>query len=157
MKSAFASIILLAMLSLEMTGGARICAAAPYNQPLIDQATIAAESWLKLVDSGNYQVSYDQASSLFKNAVTEAQWAEQVGVVRRPLGPLESRKVRHAQYATTLPGAPDGQYVVIQYRRLVQEQAIGDRNRHPDARQGRPVARVRVLHQVGLHKAFTVV
>jgi hypothetical protein len=116
MKSAFASIILLAMLSLEMTGGARICAAAPYNQPLIDQATIAAESWLKLVDSGNYQVSYDQASSLFKNAVTEAQWAEQVGVVRRPLGPLESRKVRHAQYATTLPGAPDGQYVVIQYR-----------------------------------------
>src|SRR5271168_544242 len=116
MKSAFASIILLAMLSLEMTGGARICAAAPDNQPLIDQATIAAESWLKLVDSGNYQVSYDQASSLFKNAVTEAQWAEQVGVVRRPLGPLESRKVRHAQYATTLPGAPDGQYVVIQYR-----------------------------------------
>jgi hypothetical protein len=111
MKTTFASIVLIAII-----GGAGICAAAPDNQPQIDQATAAAGNWLKLIDSGNYQASYDQASSLFKNAVTEAQWAQQVGVVRRPLGSLKSRKVRRAQYTTSAPGAPDGQYVVIQYR-----------------------------------------
>ena len=29
---------------------------------------------------------------------------------------LVSRRVKTARYATSLPGAPDGQYVVIQYR-----------------------------------------
>ena len=34
---------------------------------------------------------------------------------RTPLGQTVSRKVRSAVYKTSLPGAPDGEYVVIQY------------------------------------------
>lgn len=34
---------------------------------------------------------------------------------RDPLGKLVSRKLKSADYKTSLPGAPDGQYVVIQY------------------------------------------
>jgi len=34
---------------------------------------------------------------------------------RDPLGAMVSRKLKSATYAKTLPGAPDGEYVVIQY------------------------------------------
>jgi hypothetical protein len=35
--------------------------------------------------------------------------------VREPLGKVISRKLQSAQFTKSLPGAPDGQYVVIRY------------------------------------------
>ena len=35
--------------------------------------------------------------------------------VRKPLGGLVSRRLKSAQPATSLPGAPDGEYVVMQF------------------------------------------
>jgi len=78
-------------------------------------AEAAAEAWLKFVDSGDYSQSWLDASSLFKAAVTEKDWYRQITAARGPLGALLSRKLKSAQYKTELPGAPDGQYVVIQY------------------------------------------
>lgn len=75
----------------------------------------AADAWLKLVDSAQYAESWEAAAPLFKDAVTEQQWATQVGAVRKPLGAVESRTLKSAVPATSLPGAPDGHYVVIQY------------------------------------------
>ena len=75
----------------------------------------AAKSWLALVDSGNYGESWNQAAQLFKQQVTAAQWESAVKAARGPLGTLQSRRVQSAQYTKTLPGAPDGEYVVIQY------------------------------------------
>ena len=75
----------------------------------------SAESWLALVDAGKYGDSWDQAATIFKGAVTKADWQTKVGAVRAPLGKLVSRKVKSAQFSKTLPGAPDGEYVVIQY------------------------------------------
>ena len=34
---------------------------------------------------------------------------------RTPFGALKSRKVKSTQYTTTLPGAPDGHYVIVQF------------------------------------------
>jgi len=78
-------------------------------------AEAASEAWLKFVDSGDYSQSWVEASSLFKAAVKEKDWERQVRAARKPLGALFSRKLKSAEYATKLPGAPDGQYVVIQY------------------------------------------
>ena len=93
------------------------------DQVAVDEATKAADRWLKLVDNGDYKQSWMTASTIFKNAVTEAQWARQVGSVRKPLGALVSRKLKSAQYATILPGAPDGKYVVIQYDSVFQNKS----------------------------------
>jgi len=93
------------------------------DQTAVDEATRAADRWLKLVDAGDYKQSWDTASSLLKNAVTEDQWAQQVGTARKPLGALVSRKLKSAQYATSLPGAPDGKYVVIQYDSVFQNKS----------------------------------
>ncbi|HME32652.1 MAG TPA: DUF4019 domain-containing protein [Terriglobales bacterium] len=90
-------------------------ALAQDNSAKIKAAEAAAESWLKFVDSGDYSQSWVEASSLFKAAVTEKEWEQKVKAARSPLGALFDRKLKSAQYKTELPGAPDGQYVVIQY------------------------------------------
>ena len=40
---------------------------------------------------------------------------QKVRAARGPLGKVASRKLKSAQYKTSLPGAPDSKYVVIQY------------------------------------------
>jgi hypothetical protein len=75
----------------------------------------AAESWLGLVDAGKYAESWTEAATYFRNAVPQAQWEQSLGAVRAPLGALVSRAVSNAAYRTTLPGAPDGEYVLIQF------------------------------------------
>jgi hypothetical protein len=75
----------------------------------------SAEAWLALIDSGKYAESWDEASQVFKGALTRDQWASTVKGVRVPLGTVQSRKFKSATYTKTLPGAPDGEYVVIQY------------------------------------------
>ena len=85
--------------------------AADSDQPAID----AANAWLALVDAGKDADSWTSAASLFKKAVTKEQWTAQVQAARQPLGALVARKVSTHTAATSLPGAPDGHYVVIQY------------------------------------------
>lgn len=75
----------------------------------------SAESWLALVDSGKYADSWQESASLFKAQVTKDQWSSMISATRDPLGKLVSRKLKSAQYTKTLPGAPDGEYVVIQF------------------------------------------
>ena len=78
-------------------------------------AIVSAEKWLRIVDKGKYSESWEESSEYFKQAVTQDQWEQAVQAVREPLGKLISRKVKSATYTTSLPGAPDGQYVVIQF------------------------------------------
>jgi hypothetical protein len=78
-------------------------------------AQAAARQWLSLVDQGKYAESWENAAAYFKNSVPEKQWMQSMKGARQPLGKLVSRKLLNATFATNLPGAPDGQYVVIQY------------------------------------------
>jgi Protein of unknown function (DUF4019) len=80
-----------------------------------DLAQTSAQSWLALTDSGKYAESWQAGSDLFKAAITQSKWADALTGVRTPLGKVLSRKLKSATYTKTLPGAPDGEYVVIQY------------------------------------------
>ncbi len=77
-------------------------------------AAIAAEKWLGIVDGEKYVESWSEAAELFRNAVKQEQWEQLLRVSRKPLGRLVSRKIKTKTYTTSLPGAPDGEYVVIQ-------------------------------------------
>jgi hypothetical protein len=81
-----------------------------------DAARKAAEAWLALVDEGKYGESWEQAAALFKDKVTREQWVAAMNGTRKPLGALKSRSLLGSKYMTNLPGAPDGEYVVIQYK-----------------------------------------
>ena len=87
-----------------------------HANPTAEKAALtSAGAWLGLVDGGKYAESWDQAAEYFRNAVTKEQWVASLGAVRTPLGKLVSRKLKSKKYTKTLPGAPDGEYVVIEY------------------------------------------
>ena len=83
----------------------------------------SAESWLALTDSGKFAESWDEASQLFKSAITRQQWTSTVKGVREPLGKVLSRKFKTATYTRTLPGVPDGDYVVVQFETSFEHKA----------------------------------
>jgi hypothetical protein len=91
-----------------------------------EKAAIAAtEKWLRIVDEGKYSESWKESSEYFKQAIQQDQWEHAVQSVREPLGKLISRKVKSATYTTSLPGAPDGQYVVIQFNTSFENKKSG--------------------------------
>jgi uncharacterized protein DUF4019 len=87
-----------------------------FSQSAAEKTAVnSGDKWLALVDAGDYGASWDEAAQMFKNAVSKEQWTQTANAVRTPLGKLNSRRLKSATYKTTLPGAPDGQYVVVQY------------------------------------------
>ncbi len=78
-------------------------------------ATKAADAWLKLVDDGKYKETWEQAPTVFRNHVSPDKWEAKLRATREPLGAAVSRKFKSAQFKTNLPGAPPGEYVVIEY------------------------------------------
>ncbi len=88
-----------------------------------DEGIAAGNSWLAVVDAEQYDESWEQACAFFKGVVPKDQWVGQISGVRGPLGSVLSREVASAAYTTKLPGAPDGEYVVIEYRTKFQNKA----------------------------------
>lgn len=80
-----------------------------------EAAERAADSWLALVDKADYSASWDQSAEILKGAVTKEQWGKALANSRGQFGKVLSRKLKSATFTTTLPGAPDGHYVVILY------------------------------------------
>lgn len=78
-------------------------------------AKAAARQWLVLVDAGRYAESWEAAAGYFRKAVSKDVWQKQLRTARAPLGDVRARELMSAVYATSLPGAPDGEYVMIQY------------------------------------------
>jgi hypothetical protein len=81
----------------------------------VAKAEAAALAWLTLTDAGDYPRSWDQAAGYFQASISKPNWTNAVGKIRQPLGRLISRRVKSAKFTRSLPGAPDGEYVVIQY------------------------------------------
>lgn len=79
-------------------------------------AQAAAEKWLTLIDRGEYGAAWDQCAQLFRERVTRQQWIDSLPNTRAPFGAVKSRKVDAAGYKSSLPGAPDGQYVTVRLR-----------------------------------------
>ncbi len=82
----------------------------------VDEALTAAETWLALVDAGRYGESWSEGAAYFRKAVNQNQWEKALEAVRTPLGKALSRQRLSADFTTSLPGAPDGRYVVIRFQ-----------------------------------------
>lgn len=94
--------------------------AVPYASEKEAEAVSAAGKWLGMVDEGSYAESWKAAAAYFRNAVNREQWERSLQAARSPLGGLLSRKVMTSTYRTSLPGAPDGEYVVIEFETSFQ-------------------------------------
>ena len=120
--------LILSLAALALAGaafGAAKHAPAAHAKPAVIKpaAQQAAEEWLSMMDCGGYEECYDDAATLFRSQLTSDQWVKAVSSVRSPLGALKSRTLKTIRYTKTLPGAPDGDYAVIQYHTVFAKKA----------------------------------
>ena len=118
----------LLLVSLALRGGLHAQDTASSPTPAIQNggeiaAKAAADIWLALVDDGRYESSYQTAAGTFQTLVTRDQWVKLAGSGRNLLGKARSRAVKDTKFSTTMPGAPDGQYVVVHYAASFEKKA----------------------------------
>jgi hypothetical protein len=81
----------------------------------VEQAKEAATRWLAAADQGNGAATWDQAAAPFQAAVSKAAWSDALAKAREPFGAMKSRELSAANFTRSLPGAPEGEYVVLRY------------------------------------------
>ena len=84
-------------------------------------AVSSARFWLSLIDYGRYSSSWQKASAYFRGAVTEKSWTASMEGFRKPLGKLVSRELVKVQESSSLPGAPDGKYMVMSFKTVFEQ------------------------------------
>ena len=90
---------------------------------IVEEARGKTVYWLSLVDTNEFDSSWDSAASLFQAAITKEAWSQTIGTVRSPIGALRLRELSSSTFTTSLPGAPDGEYVVFQFNSSFENKA----------------------------------
>jgi Protein of unknown function (DUF4019) len=103
---------LIVLIALSAIGGSGVIRA---QESSAKAAQASVETWLSLIDGQNYAASWDSAATLFRSAVTQEQWTAAAQTARAPLGQIKTRALKAATATKTLPGVPDGEYVVFQF------------------------------------------
>ena len=80
-----------------------------------EDAVDAAINWILLIDGEKYAESWNEAAVFFRGAIPQEQWVSMMTGARTPLGKTVARELKEKRDFTTLPGAPDGRYVVIKF------------------------------------------
>ena len=114
MKRLLSTAVIFAALAVSAQAGEPEAVAAAKTETL---------AWLALTDSGEYESSWDAASALFKAAISKEDWKRSLSAARTPFGGLKAREMATAKFSTTLPGAPDGEYVVFQFNASFEHKA----------------------------------
>lgn len=114
MRSHLSALLLLGLISAAVPVGAQ-----QVSDPDASVAA-AAETWLQLLDGGRFHDSWTQAGSLFQRAVSPEQWEQAVRQARRGMGAPIERKVDRVVHSTSLPGAPAGEYIVVEFRSIYE-------------------------------------
>jgi hypothetical protein len=86
------------------------------QDPRATTAQKVARSWLEMADHGDAAGSWRAAGKKFQNAITADRWTESLGQVRPPLGELVERTVMSTQLTKQIPGVPDGDYALLEFR-----------------------------------------
>ena len=90
-------------------------APAGAQEEAIVQARTAARAWLALLDGYEFDESWRAAGEMLKGAVTQEEFSTTMSTTLGPLGAVASRGAKSSEYSTTLPGTPDGEYVILKF------------------------------------------
>ena len=75
-----------------------------------------AKNFLKFVDASDWAGSWNAAGVSFRDQATLDEWIGAIQPVRDQIGEFESRKLATVQRTSTLPGAPEAEYEILQYQ-----------------------------------------
>ena len=101
--------VVLALLAVAAIGATLI----PSSSSTVPVPTV--ENWLHHVDALDSKTSWNEASQLFQQKLTKEKWETIVKTIRAPIGTVINRRHSVTQYATHLPGIPDGTYAILQF------------------------------------------
>jgi len=87
------------------------------------KALKAVEKWLELLDAGKYGETWDESAPFFRKNVSRKKWISSIEGLVKPMGEVKSRTRQDADYRTSLPGSPDGRYVVFTFKTVYAEKA----------------------------------
>lgn len=73
------------------------------------------EAWLHQVDRLDADASWKQASSVFQQQLSREKWENILKSTRSPIGRVLTRRHTVTQYASRLPGIPEGTYALLQF------------------------------------------
>ena len=89
------------------------------DQQRIEASTIAATHFLELLDSEEYDLSWEACATYLKNDVSKQEWAKRLSAVRSVAGKLLDRKQTDYTYTKDSTEAkanvPDGEYMVYYF------------------------------------------
>lgn len=85
------------------------------QEEMVDAAK-AAQAWLKLVDSGNYEQSWEDGSVSFKQVMPKKSWVFALDAARKPLGPIQSRTLVDEIPKANPSRLPAGLYMVFNFK-----------------------------------------
>ncbi len=101
----------------------KAAASASHASTPAELAQAEAKLWLAEVDGDQYGKAWDRAASLFQSEVTREKWEINMIRIRGLLGSAEKRKLVSATPRQSLPGMPDGDYVVITWSTKFEHKA----------------------------------
>ena len=78
-------------------------------------ARAGIDVWLALLDDGQFDKTWDSAAGAVQKAVTKEQWVKVLAEHRPALGKVLTRVLKDTRASKSLPGAPPGDYVTVQY------------------------------------------
>jgi hypothetical protein len=75
-----------------------------------------ADAWLSLLDSGRFEESWESAAPFLQQRTPRGGWTESAAAMRGSLGKPRLRKLISLMETSSVPSAPPGRYVVVEYQ-----------------------------------------
>ena len=82
-------------------------------------------AWVDKMDAGQIAEGWDAAAAVLQEAKPKDVFVEAVGAARTPLGAKKNRVLSRVEYASALPGAPEGEFVLIEYKTAFENKEDG--------------------------------
>ena len=80
-----------------------------------EAARQSVDTWLSLLDAGNYAEAYDATGSFFRESVTAEEFGSTMEERQAILGAFESRTLSSTRRLATVPDAPPGDYFLFEF------------------------------------------
>lgn len=81
----------------------------------VEHAEAAALAWIEAIDRGDILEAWHLSSPLMQEIASPDALAKAIQAARGGMGSVIDRKLVDARRETSLPGAPDGEYIVLSF------------------------------------------
>ena len=89
------------------------------QQPSI--ALSAAESFVSIIDCGDYLTAYSRSSPLLKQLNPQQKWIDEQKLASQLLGKVIDRQLLAVKARDAHPGMPDGCYLIVCYQTVTTD------------------------------------